>query len=236
MSEAVEDGLDGFGPESLRAVALAEAEARSAGSSRLGTEHLLLGLLGDSEGGAARLLGGAGVTLAAARRKVAEAVGQRPAEPDTDARSATGVVGAIERSPRAERALGRAFRFSREGQSREVTSEHLLLGVLDVEGTAGQVLRGLGIDLDNLRATVESRGDDPAGGPAAGRGAASDGDGAGAGATGATGAVCATCSTPLDGTLEYSVLAAAPTAEGGRRRDVTVVWCRACGAALGIAR
>lgn len=230
MAEAVEGGLDGFGPESLRAVALASAEARSVGSLRLGTEHLLLGLLADADGGAARLLGGAGVTLAAARRKVAEAVGQRPAEPDADPRSVTEAVGTLDRSPRAERAIGRAFRFSREDQSREVTSEHLLLAVLDVEGTAGQVLRGLGVDLDNLRSVVESGGEDPSGSAAAGAGAVSFEGGAG------LGAVCATCSSPLDGALEYSVLAAAPTADGGRRRDVTVVWCRACGAALGIAR
>lgn len=228
MTEAVESGLDGFGAEALRAMTLASAQASSLGSPRLGTEHLLLGLLAHSDGGAARLLNAAGVTLAAARRKVAEAVGQRV--DDSDPGPAADAVGVLGRSPRAERALGRAFRFSRERQAPEVTTEHLLLGVLDVEGTAGQVLRGLSIDLDALRAAVESPREDAAALSARGIGGESDEGRAQAGV------VCASCSSPLEGSLDYSVLAAIPTAEGGRRREVTVVSCRGCGAAVGIAR
>lgn len=227
MTETVESGLDGFGAEALRAMTLASAQASSLGSPRLGTEHLLLGLLADSDGGAARFLNAAGVTLAAARRKVAEAVGQRV--DDSDPGPEANGVGVLERSPRAERAIGRAFRFSRERQAPEVMTEHLLLGVLDVEGTAGQVLRGLAIDLDGLRAAVESPREDSIA-------AAWDGGTEPDGGRAQAGVICATCSSPLEGSLDYSVLAATPTAEGGRRREVTVVSCRRCGAALGIAR
>lgn len=232
MTEAVENGLDGFGADTVRAVELASAEARSLGAIRMGTEHLLLGLLGHPEGGAARLLSAAGVTLAAARRKVAEAVGQRDEEPGTVRRPDPDTVGVLERSPRAERAIGRAFRFSRERHAPEVTTEHLLLGVLDVEGTAGQVLRGLVIDLDALRAAVESAREDDRGEVAATGSPEAESNGAPA----HTGVVCASCSSPLEDSLDYSVLSATPTAEGGRRREVTVVSCRRCGAAVGIAR
>src|SRR4051812_36988051 len=157
------DGLDGFGQGARRAVAMAALEARELGAARLGTEHLLLGLLAHAEGAAARLLGESGVTLAGARRKVAEASGGRLDEVVEAKAGGRGTAGLV-RSARAERAIGRAFRFSHEQRSREVRTEHLLLGVLDVEGTAGQVLRGLGVDLDALRAKVEV----PASGAAAG--------------------------------------------------------------------
>jgi ATP-dependent Clp protease ATP-binding subunit ClpA len=64
--------------------------------------------------------------------------------------------GPLERSPRAERALARAVRFSHARRADLVGTEHVLLGVLDVEGTAGQVLRGLGVDVDRLRSGLES--------------------------------------------------------------------------------
>lgn len=211
-------GIEGFGPGARMAVNLASAEARNLGSNRLGTEHLLLGLLAHRDGGAAQALGAAGVTLAAGRRKVAEAVGQRPPADD-----------ALDRSPRAERAIGRAFRFAQEGRSKEVRTEHLLLGVLDVEGTAGQVLRGLGIDIERLRAALElPRADDAPDGVDTGVPASSP-------AASATVAVsCANCAAPLADALSFQILTA--TDDDGRKRDVIVVSCRGCGAAVGIAR
>jgi hypothetical protein len=235
------DGLEGFGQGARRAMAMAALEARELGSTRLGTEHLLLGLLAHTEGGAARLLGSSGVTLAAARRKAAEASGahrleEALGEARAGGRSAPGPV----RSARAERAIGRAFRFAHEHRSQEVRTEHLLLGVLDVEGTAGQVLRGLGVDLDALRSSIER--------PAGGGGAAApepetvaDDDDVAVGAVPSSRkgpyvppASCASCSNPLDGSLHFSVLTALDAEQ--RKRDVIVVSCKACGAAVGIAR
>jgi ATP-dependent Clp protease ATP-binding subunit ClpA len=239
MAERTPDGMEGFGQGARRAVAMAAIEARELGSTRLGTEHLLLGLLAHAEGGAARLLGSAGVTLSGARRKVAEAVGQRSAGDERPPERGRRPVDGFERSPRAERAMGRAYRFSHEARAREVRSEHLLLGVLDVEGTAGQVLRGLGIDLDALRATVESALLTE--GPTAGHGADAVDDDVAVGEVPASRtpafvppASCASCSNPLEGSLSFQVLTA--TDDEQRRRDVIVVSCRACGAAVGLAR
>lgn len=200
------------------AVTLASAEARNLGSARLGTEHLLLGLLAHRDGGAAQALGIAGVTLAAGRRKVAEAVGQRPPADD-----------ALDRSPRAERAIGRAFRFAQESRSKEVRTEHLLLGVLDVEGTAGQVLRGLGTDIERLRASLESPLADDA--P---DGADTGSPPAPAGAMPTVAVSCANCAAPLADALAFQILTA--NDDDGRKRDVIVVSCRGCGVAVGIAR
>lgn len=122
---------------------LAEGEARSLRHKLVGTEHLLLGLLADDGTRAAALLREAGTTLAATRRKVAEAVGPGHAG-TTDPTS----------SPRATRAIGRAPRLARDHGADIVGEEHLLLAVLDVEGTAGQVLRGLGVDLEQLRSAL----------------------------------------------------------------------------------
>jgi ATP-dependent Clp protease ATP-binding subunit ClpC len=134
--------LDGFGAAASAAMAAAEDEARRSGAGRVGTEHLLLGVLGVDGCSAALALAAVGVSAAPLRRKVAE----------TSLGAGSDAVGG--RSPRAERAIGRAHRFAHEARSPEVRSEHLLLGVLDVEGTAGQVLRGLGVDVDRLRARL----------------------------------------------------------------------------------
>jgi hypothetical protein len=145
--------LRGFDPAARRAVSLAEEEARELGHDRVGTEHLLLGLL-TNESSTARVLANAGVTLTAARHKVAEAVG---APPDGEV-----PPGPLPRTPRVERALGRSVRFAHGRGSDLVASQHVLLGVLDVEGTAGQVLRGLGLDVDRLRRTLDRLAPSPA--------------------------------------------------------------------------
>ena len=232
MAERPPDGLEGFGQGARRAVALAAIEARDLGSTRVGTEHLLLGLLAHTEGAAAALLGTSGVTLSSARRKVSEAVGQRQPS-DADAARVPRPGDALERSARADRAIGRAFRFAHDARSREVRTEHLLLGVLDVEGTAGQVLRGLGADLDVLRAAAlrdvvgeDAAGpvEDEAGGPASDPRTAPY----------VPPPSCASCSNPLEGAIQFAVLTAVDAED--RKRDVIVVSCRACGAAVGIAR
>jgi hypothetical protein len=139
--------LRGFDAAARRAVARADAEARELGHDHVGTEHLLLGLL-TSQSVTARVLANAGVTLTAARHKVSEAVGAPSGGPEPG-------PGALPRTPRVERALGRSVRFAHARGSDLVGSQHVLLGVLDVEGTAGQVLRGLGLDVDRLRMTLD---------------------------------------------------------------------------------
>jgi ATP-dependent Clp protease ATP-binding subunit ClpA len=192
-----------------RAVASAETEARGLGHARVGTEHLLLGLLANEPGGTARVLREAGVTLSAARHKVADAVGR-------DASGAALASGdPLPRTARAERALSRAVRFSHARQADEVGTEHVLLGILDVEGTAGQVLRGLGVDVERLRAAIERSTQpepepepEPAAPPAA----------------------CPACRAALGDGLAYELV----TASGPRGdRTVVLLTCTACGAVVG---
>ena len=236
------DGLEGFGQGARRAVAMAQLEARDLGSAHVGTEHLLLGLLAHAEGGAARLLASSGVTLAAARRKAAEASGAAAGVRVEESGGGTGGGGGarsrefLSRSPRAERAIGRAFRFAHDQKSPEVRTEHLLLAVLDVEGRAGQVLRGLGVDLDGLRSSLEASS---AGTGAAAEVVTADDVAVAAVPSSRRGpyvppASCASCSNPLEGSLQFSVLTAVDAED--RKRDVIVVSCKACGAAVGIAR
>lgn len=147
MSETEGRGLDGFGAAARRAIEAAADAARELGTVRVGTEHLLLGVLAVGSSAAADLLRSAGAGRSAVRRKVGETnVG----------RSSPSTPGApVARSPRADRALSRAHRFAHDRRAPEARSEHLLLGILDVEGTAGQVLRGLDVDVDALRARLQ---------------------------------------------------------------------------------
>ena len=208
--------LRGFGGPARAAVVAAETEARSLGHARVGTEHLLLGLLGDNASVAARVAKRTGASLAAARHMAAEAV--HPARDGAPR-------GEMSTTPRASRALVRAVRFSHQAQADEVGTEHLLLGVLDVEGTASLVLRRIGVDIDELRAAMTALraqgGDGAAEAPRRKR--ASGGE--------AAAAVCAGCGASLATNLvEHAVRA---TAAGGGSRVVSVFACAGCGRAIG---
>lgn len=205
------EGLEGFGPAARRAIAAAANVAAELGTSRVGTEHLLLGVLAVGSCAAAARLREAGAGRSAVLRKVGETSMGSSADPSS----------APSRSPRAERALNRAHRFAHDRRSPEARSEHLLLGILDVEGTAGQVLRGLGVDVDALRAVLATAdldapdevGDaEPAPAPIA---------------SAATGPRCPGCEADLSSTGLTSTLV--PTDEG----PALVLACATCGRALG---
>jgi ATP-dependent Clp protease ATP-binding subunit ClpA len=226
------DALSGFGDAARRAVLHAGIEARELGHDRIGTEHLLLGILAADESVAAGALTDAGVGLAAARRKVSEAVGP------TDARRLR--TAALSGSPRALRAAGRAARFAHARRAASVGSEHLLLGVLDVEGTAGQVLRGLGVDVDRLRTTLATEIETAD--------TATDPSQSTADAPVATldtvetvetvdlttvPPMCPSCAREVDGSLRVrTVMASGP---GATTRDALVFSCGDCGHVLGVA-
>jgi ATP-dependent Clp protease ATP-binding subunit ClpA len=199
--------LQGFAADARHAVHLAIDEARALGHDRVGTEHLLLGLLASRDTSAALVLDEAGAGLPSARRKVTEAVGTGGAGD-----------GAPTWSPRATRALGRAPRFARDDRAPTVGSEHLLLAVLDVEGTAGQVLRGLSVDLEQLRAALaggrDGAPDQPAAVPPAHTVALT----------------CPGCHGPLD----TGVLGTEVPVLGAESQPVTVLSCPSCGTVLGV--
>jgi hypothetical protein len=228
MSIQGPEELRGFGLEARRAVALAETEARGLRHVRVGTEHLLIGLLAVDGCVASNRLLEAGANINAIRRKVAENVAQ--GNPAT--------IEVLPRSERAVRAIGRAARFSHADGASTIASEHLLLGVLDVEGLAGQILRGLGIDVGRLRASLL----DPQAAPAD-VSAAPPADGASPSAPSAApvtpsgpfsplAATCPGCAVELDDTVTYKVL----IAHGSRGpREVLALSCGNCGRLLGTA-
>lgn len=201
------DDLRGFDADARHALVLAEQEARLLGHDRVGTEHLLLGLLADDTSAAATTLRDAGATIDAARRKVAEAVG-------------SGTPGATPAasSARASRAIGRAPRFARDLSADGVGSAHLLLAVLDVEGTAGQVLRGLGVDIEQLSNALGAR-------------TATAAREEHAHPVISVKPICPGCRLTLDATLTGTPL---PISGAPDRQGVTVVSCPACGHTLGI--
>jgi ATP-dependent Clp protease ATP-binding subunit ClpC len=195
--------FDRFSDRARSAVELAELEARRLGHHHIGTEHLLLGLLSKGDSDEAQALKAAGASLDAAREKVAEAVGMNldPYEGDPIF------------TARAKRAIERASRFSLQRLDDHVETEHLLLGVLDVEGTACQVLRGLGVDVAGLRRTVDIAV------------TADDTDSLGSSPR------CANCGEVLAAVLSHRVLTARD--EAGTTRDFVIAFCSACGSAVG---
>lgn len=203
------DELDGFTPGARRALSLAEREARALGHAQMGTEHVLLGLLTEEDGAAGEVLVDAGVVATAVRRKVQEAVGSgEPGQADPRP------------SPRARRAIGRAPRFARDAGSAAVGSQHLLLAVLDVEGTAGQVLRGLGVEVEHLRAVLGAQ-------PVV----------AGTSSTVRVPEItddqrprCGSCGTPLNSGINATVVAASGH---GEAMEAVLLSCPFCGTVLG---
>lgn len=204
--------LEGYSAAARRAVVLATAEARQLDHPRVGTEHLLLGLLANDDAIAAGALRAAGATLVTTRHKVVEAAGA-PAEAESLERDYT---------PRAQRALDRSLRFARQERAPVVGPQHLLLGVLDVEGLACQVLRGLGVDVVRLRdALVEQPVDHE---PAAAQPIVPS-------ATAPVSPRCPMCAAVLDDTLAVTAIEA--RTDDAATRTVAVVYCGSCGTTVG---
>jgi ATP-dependent Clp protease ATP-binding subunit ClpC len=129
-----------------RILKLAEQEAQRFNHEYVGTEHLLLGLLRDDSGAAARTLKNLGVNLRQVRLEVEKIL---QAGPDMVS------MGRLPFTPRAKMAMEYAIEESRNLKDERVGSEHLLLGLLrETEGVAAVVLLNLGVDFEALRAEV----------------------------------------------------------------------------------
>lgn len=205
--EAAPLDLHAFGAAARSAVSSARSEAARLGHDRVGTEHLLLGVLADGTTAASRVLDDHGATAASVRTKVLEVRPRRAAsaEPPETA------------TERAVRAIGRSGRFSQRRHHAEVTTEDLLTGVLDVEGTAGQVLRSLGIDVDEVRATLDgAEGRQRSGEPVL--------------TTSAGSARCPSCGGDVRDGIEHHVVEAGGPLGG---HAVDVYSCARCGVVLG---
>jgi ATP-dependent Clp protease ATP-binding subunit ClpC len=128
-----------------RVVVLAQEEARRLNHNYLGTEHILLGLVHEGEGVAARALESLGISLQAVRQQVEEIIGQGQQPPS----------GHIPFTPRAKKVLELASREALQLGHNYVGTEHILLGLVrEGEGIAAQVLVKLGADLNRVRQQV----------------------------------------------------------------------------------
>jgi ATP-dependent Clp protease ATP-binding subunit ClpA len=134
-----------FTARAQRVVVLAQEEARMLNHNYLGTEHLLLGLVREGEGVAARALESLGISLQAVRQQVEEIIGQGQQAP----------AGHLPFTPRAKKVMELAQREADDLGHNYVGTEHLLLGLVrEGEGVAAQVLVKLGADLARVRQQV----------------------------------------------------------------------------------
>ena len=124
---------------------MAQEEARLLGHDYIGTEHVLLGLLAEPEGVAARALVSLGISAPAVRSEVERVVGRRPGTP----------AGHIPFTPRAKKVLELSLREALQLGHNYIGTEHILLGLVrEGEGLAAQVLVTLGADLRRVREQV----------------------------------------------------------------------------------
>jgi len=169
-----------FTDRARRVVVLAQEEARLLNHSYIGTEHILLGLIHEGEGVAAKALESLPISLEAVRSQVEEIIGQGGSSPS----------GHIPFTPRAKKVLELSLREALQLGHNYIGTEHILLGLIrEGEGVAAQVLVKLGADLSRVRQQViqllsgyqggSSSGSAPrgeSGGQAAGVGGSSKGD------------------------------------------------------------
>jgi len=134
-----------FTDRARRAISLAEEEARALHHNYIGTEHLLLGLIGEGEGVAARALESMGISLDAVRQQVEQIIGQGEQEPQEH----------ISYTPRAKKVLELSLREAKALGHNYIGTEHLLLGLVrEGHGVAAQVLTALGADLNRVRQQI----------------------------------------------------------------------------------
>ncbi len=134
-----------FTDRARRVVVLAQEEARMLNHNYIGTEHILLGLIHEGEGVAAKALESLGISLEAVRSQVEEIIGQGQAAP----------TGHIPFTPRAKKVLELSLREALQLGHTYIGTEHILLGLIrEGEGVAAQVLQKLGADLNRVRQTV----------------------------------------------------------------------------------
>src|SRR5687768_1936583 len=134
-----------FTDRARRVVVLAQEEARMLNHNYIGTEHILLGLIHEGEGVAAKALESLNISLEAVRQQVEEIIGQGQAAP----------TGHIPFTPRAKKVLELSLREALQLGHNYIGTEHILLGLIrEGEGVAAQVLQKLGADLNRVRSTV----------------------------------------------------------------------------------
>ncbi len=134
-----------FTDRARRVLVLAQEEARLLNHNFIGTEHILLGLIHEGEGVAAKALESLGISLEAVREKVEETIGP----------AGTSTTGSPPFTPRAKKVLELSLREALQLGHNYIGTEHMLLGLVrEGEGVAAQVLVSLGADLARVRQQV----------------------------------------------------------------------------------
>jgi ATP-dependent Clp protease ATP-binding subunit ClpC len=204
-----------FTDRSRKVIVLAQEEARMLGHNYIGTEHILLGLVHEGEGVAARALDSLGISLDSVRREVQEIIGV----------GETAATGHIPFTPRAKKVLELALREALQFGHNYIGTEHILLGMIrQGEGVAAEVLEQLGAELHRVRQVVvqllsgyqagtvqELIPEEPR----------------------PSGPLCPSCRSPLEISLGYRSVTARPAeGEEGEELPVRVAFCTRCGRAI----
>jgi ATP-dependent Clp protease ATP-binding subunit ClpC len=201
-----------FTDRARRVVVLAQSEARLLNHNYIGTEHILLGLIHEGQGVAAKALESLGISLEAVRQHVEKIIGQGQSAP----------TGHIPFTPRAKKVLELSLREALQLKHNYIGTEHLLLGLIRLgEGVGSQVLEEMGADVENVRKAILQllsgyTGTSPEDSPELG------------------GPLCPRCRSPLEGTTVYRDLQISPAEGEGERRTVKIAFCPQCGTSLGI--
>jgi ATP-dependent Clp protease ATP-binding subunit ClpC len=134
-----------FTDRARRVVVLAQEEAKMLNHNYIGTEHILLGLIHEGEGVAAKALESLSISLDSVREQVQDIIGQGQQQP----------TGHIPFTPRAKKVLELSLREALQLGHNYIGTEHILLGLIrEGEGVAAQVLVKLGADLNKVRQQV----------------------------------------------------------------------------------
>jgi ATP-dependent Clp protease ATP-binding subunit ClpC len=200
---------------------LAQEEARALNHSFIGTEHILLGLLEEGDGLAARALRSLGISTEDARAKVKEIVGGSVSTP----------VGSRPFTPRSKKVLELALREALQVNHSYIDTEHILLGLVrEGSGVATTVLVDLGVELGWVRQAVNSlmtggpevqlgpRAEQPAGDAPQERPAAEPS--------------CPRCRGNLAESARFRTMAIPADSDGADPLSVYVVYCLFCGTTL----
>jgi ATP-dependent Clp protease ATP-binding subunit ClpC len=221
-----------FTDRARRVVVLAQEEARMLNHNYIGTEHILLGLVRERDGVAAKALDSLNIRLDAVRREVEDVIGQGQAAP----------TGHIPFTPRAKKVLELSLREALQLGHNYIGTEHILLGLIrEGEGVAAQVLQKLGADLNRVRQTVIQL--------LSGYAVAAEVREVEGGAemaemevelateiaptavpTADDAPMCPNCFAALDETLAVKTV---ETTSEGERLSVKIAYCNRCGVALG---
>ena len=201
-----------FTERARRVVVLAQEEAGMLNHNYIGTEHILLGLIHEGEGVAAKALESLGISLEAVRQQVQEIIGQGQSAP----------TGHIPFTPRAKKVLELSMREALQLGHDDIGTEHILLGLVrEGEGVGAQVLLGSGVSLERVRGEVVTLLGSLAG----------EAEEVSVGTPRHEEPLCPKCRARVSETAAYRTLDVSSVE--GEPRAVTFAFCRSCGTWLG---